>query len=181
LTAFRRARPPLPATVGNPMPIDAITTGSNPMTHFLNSRRAKLLGTLGASAAAVFFAVGAAAATPRIDEKQLLDVGFKVLVAKTTVQEEWVRTLPPGQIRPMQRTGKKFFIYPDAPGNRIYVGGPKEYEAYVRLHPESRADAQEAAQKGSAYRLKSDEAMQQATARDLSDPFLGASWADLGW
>ena len=33
----------------------------------------------------------------------------------------------------------------------------------------------------SAYRAKQDDAMRKATARDLSDPFLGASWADLGW
>jgi hypothetical protein len=68
-----------------------------------------------------------------------------------------------------------------APRNQIYVGGPKEYEAYVQLHPESRVDPQAAATKGSAYRAKQDDAMREATARDLSDPFLGVSWADLGW
>jgi len=151
------------------------------MMRFLNSRRAKLLGVLGSSAMTVFVAVSAAAATPHIDERQLLDVGFKVLVATTTVQQDWVRSLPPGQIRPMQRTGKKFFVYPDGSRNQIYVGGPKEYEAYVQLHPESKAGTQEAAKKASAYRQKQDDAMRKATARDLSDPFLGASWADLGW
>ncbi len=149
---------------------------------FLNARRAKLLKFLGALAVTVFVAAGAAAASPPIDENQLLDLGFKVLVATTKVQQDWVRGLPPGKIRPMQRTGKKFFIYPDAPRNQIYVGGPKEYEAYVQLHPEHRAtSAQQAAQEASAYRLKQDDAMRKATARDLSDPYLGASWADLGW
>ena len=82
----------------------------------------------------------------------------------------------------MQRTGKKFFIYPDASRNQIYVGGPKEYEAFVQLHPEKRtADAQQAAKEAIAYRGKQDDTMRKATARDLSDPFLGASWADLGW
>ncbi len=82
----------------------------------------------------------------------------------------------------MQRTGKKYLIYPDAFRNQIYVGGPKEYEAYVRLHPEHRAaGAQQAAKEASAYRSKQDDTMRKATARDLSDPFLGASWADLGW
>ena len=73
-----------------------------------------------------------AAAAPRIEERELLELGFKVLVAKTDVQEKWVRNLPPGQIRPMQRTGKKYFIYPDAPNKQIYVGGPNEYEAYLQ-------------------------------------------------
>jgi putative AlgH/UPF0301 family transcriptional regulator len=111
-----------------------------------------------------------------------LDAGFKVLVAKTKVQEEWVGKLPPGKIRPMQRNGKKYFIYPDPSRNQIYVGGPKEYEAYVQLHPQDRvADARQAEIAASAYRMKQADAMEKATARDLSDPFLGVSWADLGW
>jgi hypothetical protein len=81
----------------------------------------------------------------------------------------------------MQRNGKKFFIYPDASRNQIYVGGPKEYGAYQQLHPESKLAAREAAKQGNAYRLKQDDVMKKATARDLSDPFLGAEWVDLGW
>jgi hypothetical protein len=143
------------------------------------ARLAMILASIGA---AVALAPGAAAAPPPVDDKQLLDAGFKVLVATTKVQEDWVRGLPPGKIRPMQRTGKKLFIYPDAANHQIYVGGPKEYDAYVQLHPEHRAaGAQQAAREASAYRGKQDNAMRNATARDLSDPFLGASWADLGW
>jgi hypothetical protein len=136
---------------------------------------------LGALALPVFIAGAAAAATPPIDEKELLAVGFKVLVAKTTVQEEWIKTCTPGQIRPMQRTGKKYFIYPDAGRNQIYVGGPEEYAAYQQLHPDSRLATQEAAEKGRAYRSKQDEVMKKATARDLSDPYYGIDWSDLGW
>jgi hypothetical protein len=104
------------------------------------------------------------------------------MVASTTVQKEWVQSLPPGQIRHMQRNGKKFFIYPDAPNNQIYVGGPQEYQAIERLHPEIRIDqvAKEAADMASYN--KQDKNMETATTRDLSDPFLGASWNDLlGW
>ena len=105
-----------------------------------------------------------------------------MLVATTKVQEEWVRKLPAGKIRPMQRTGKKYFIYPDSSRNRVFVGGPTEYETYVQLHPENRvADAGKAQIAASEYRTKQADAMQKATARDLSNPFLGASWADLGW
>ena len=151
------------------------------MKHFVNTRPAKLLKVCGALAVLVFVAGGSFAATPRIDEGRLLELGFKVLVATTKVQQDWVRSLPAGQIRPMQRTGKKFFIYPDAPRNQIYVGGPVEYEAYRKVHPEGQQNAQDAATKERAYRAKQDAAMREATARDLSDPFLGASWADLGW
>jgi hypothetical protein len=148
------------------------------MKLFLNPLRAIVAVALAVS---MFVAGGAAAAPPRVEENELLASGFKVLVATTSVQKEWVQRLPAGQIRPMQRTGKKFFIYPDAARNQIYIGGPKEYEAYHQLHPDSKLATQEAAQKGSAYRQKQDDVMRKATARDLTDPFLGADWVDLGW
>jgi hypothetical protein len=149
------------------------------MKHVPDWRLAKWISLM----ATIVIAAGAGAAPPPpIDEKQLLDAGFKVLVATTKVQEDWVRGLPPGKIRPMQRTGKKLFIFPDAARKQVYVGGPKEYDAYVQLHPEHRAAGpQQAARETSAYRGKQDDVMRSATARDLSDPFLGASWADLGW
>ncbi len=68
-----------------------------------------------------------------------------------------------------------------APGSQIYVGGSAEYEAYQELHPEGQQSAQNATTKARAYRGKQDAAMRKATARDLSDPFPGARWADLGW
>ena len=154
------------------------------MKGFLNSRRKNLLNVLGALAVSVFVAGGAAAATPSIDESELLSLGFKVLVATTTAQQDWVKRMAPGQIRAMQRTGKKYFIYPDAPRNQVYVGGPKEYDAYKQLHPDSKLAGQDAAKQASEYRAKQDTAMQKATARDLSDPYywtFTATWADLGW
>ena len=119
--------------------------------------------------ATVVIAAGAGAAPP-IDEKQLLDAGFKVLVATNKVQEDWVRGLAPGKIRAMQRTGKKYFIYPDAAKNQIFVGGPKEYQAYVQLHPEHRvANAEQAAKEASAYRGKQDKVTREATAIAVID------------
>jgi hypothetical protein len=151
------------------------------MKHCSNSRRTKLLRRSSAFAMSAFIALWAFAAAPRVDESQLSGVGFKVLVATNKVQEEWVKSLEPGRIRPMQRNGKKYFIYPDAPRNQIYIGGPNEYAAYQELHPESQVDPKDAANKANAYRYKQDDAMRKASARDLSNPFLGASWSDLGW
>jgi hypothetical protein len=136
---------------------------------------------LSALTVSMFVAGGAVAAPPTIDESELLSSGFKVLVAKTSAQGEWVKRLPPGEIRPVQRTGKKFFIYPDAARNQIYVGGPREYEAYRQLHPDSTLATREAVKKGTEYRSKSDEVTRKATAHDLTDPFLGADWVDFGW
>jgi len=149
------------------------------MMQYLSARRTKLQRVLCVLAASVF-AAGLASAAPSPappDEKELLGLGFKVLVAETKVQKDWVRTLQPGKIRAMQRNGKKYFIYPDAARNQIFVGGPKENEAYLQLHPATtKPGAQEAATR--EYRLKQDKVMREATARDYSDPFLGASWSD---
>jgi hypothetical protein len=151
------------------------------MPPFLDRRRPmRVLALAGILLATV---AGARAAPPPIDENEHLQSGFKVLAATTKVQQDWVRGLPAGKIRAMQRTGKKYFIYPDAAKNQIYVGGPQEYETYVQLHPEHRAaSASKAARETEAYRGKQNDTMQKATARDLTDPFLGASWNDLlGW
>ena len=154
------------------------------MKRLSNFRWANLRNAVVALAVSVFVAGGAAAATPPVDESELLSLGFKVLVATTPAQQDWVKRMAPGQIRAMQRTGKKYFIYPDAPRNQIYVGGPKEYEAYQQLHPDSKLAGQDGAKQASEYRAKQDAAMKKSTARDLSDPYYWtntATWADLGW
>lgn len=147
----------------------------------VNVRVARLFKAFCALAAAAIFAGHAVAGAPSVNESELLNLGFKVLVATTKAQQDWVRGLVPGKIRPMQRTGKKFFIYPDASKGQVYVGGPAEYDAYRKLHPEGQSTVQGDAAKASAYRNKQDATMRAATAHDLSDPFLGVSWADLGW
>jgi uncharacterized protein YdaT len=142
-----------------------------------------LVIVLVALAASVLITGSAAAATPTEVQNELLGLGFKVLVATTKAQEDWIKRMAPGQIRAMQRTGKKYFIYPDAAGNQIYVGGPKEYDAYKQLHPDSKLAGQEGAKQASEYRANQDAAMQKSTARALSDPYywaFTATWADFG-
>ena len=152
------------------------------MNRLVTLRRTKLLIVPFALAALLVTNV-AVAATPGDPGTELLDLGFKVLVATTPAQKDWVKRMAPGQIRAMQRTGKKYFIYPDAARNQIYVGGPKEYDAYKQLHPDSKLAGQGGAQQASEYRAKQDAAMQKSTARDLSNPYYGvftATWADFG-
>jgi hypothetical protein len=151
------------------------------MKRLWNSRRAQWINAMAALALSVFVAHGAGAAAPPIDEGELTSAGFKVLVATTSAQKDWVKRMAPGQIRAMQRNGKKFFLYPDASRDQVYVGGPNEYEAYRQLHPETKLAGQDSAKKAAQYRAKQDDAMKKATARDLSDPYYGLSWPDLGW
>lgn len=157
------------------------------MNQLLNFQRENLLVLLLALATS---ALGpgnvAVAATPPVDGNELSSLGFKVLVATTPAQKDWVQRLAPGQIRAMQRTGKKFFIYPDAKNNQVYVGGPKEYDAYKELHPDSQLAGAGGAKQAADYRAKQDAAMKKSTARDLSDPYYWVNtatvtWTDLGW
>ena len=168
------------------MPIQTVPTNrcfTSASARPSNSRHASRLRLLGTFALSLFVAgaVIAAAAPPHLDENDLLTAGFKVLVPTTKAQADWVQRLAPGEIRPVQRTGKKFYIGPDASRKQIYVGGPREYEAYLQLHPDTKLYGQDAAKNAAAYRSKQNEKMQKATARDASNPFLGATWNDLGW
>jgi hypothetical protein len=129
------------------------------------------------------FAVGCATTppAPSIDEGELASLGFKQMVASTTAQKEWIQTLPAGKIRAMQRNGKKYFIYPDSAKNQIYIGGPEQYAAYQARHPGTTTGVDETAARVRNEQMKSDQSMEKATARDLSDPFLGADWYGFVW
>ena len=151
------------------------------MKQLSTSRFARWPMVLTAWVMSVCVATGAAAATSAVNESELLGLGFTVLVATTPTQEDWVQRLPQGKVKPMQRNGKKYFIFRDPSRTQIYVGGPKEYQAYQKLHPESQPGTEEAAKKGSAARAKQNTVMQESTARDLTNPWLGVGWSDLIW
>src|SRR5262249_7003412 len=116
------------------------------------------------------------------DRSQLLAAGFKVVPATTVQQQEHLRSLPPGQVTAWQRTGKLFFVYPDASRNQLYVGTQKEYEAFRRLAPgKSSTLAEQAAADMAAYN-KQDDAMRRAAGRDSADPYsFWERFDNLGW
>ena len=66
-------------------------------------------------------------------ESMLVASGFKTITPKTTAQQQKLQKLPPGKIAMIQKAGKTYYVYPDAPNNQAYVGGPKEYQAYQQL------------------------------------------------
>lgn len=66
-------------------------------------------------------------------ESLLSAAGFKTVQASTATQLQHLPTLPQGQVTMVTQTGKNWFVYPDLPRNRIYVGTEKEYQAYLRL------------------------------------------------
>lgn len=161
----------------------------NAVIHSGLSRREYLLGMLCAwalLAIASGCATTAPAAAPPPDENALSAAGFKVIVATTPKQQEHLQSLTPGKLSAMERNNVPYYVYPDAGRNRIYVGTQKEYQAYLKLHPDGNVNvasaltAQQAADQASY--MKQDEAMRKADKRDLSDPFwFWPSFAALVW
>jgi len=157
----------------------------HPMNRSWTSRPASVPGLLGAFA--LTLVLGCASppqSPPPPDESALVAAGFKVVVAKTPEQQAHVRDLSPGKLTEMQRTGVHYFVYPDAARQQIYVGTPKEYEAYLRLRPGASIGAALAKQQASdlASYNKQDDAMRMYTTRDLADPYyFWDSFDGLGW
>ena len=113
------------------------------------------------------------------DESLLVAAGFKTVVASTDQQLQNLPTLPPGQVTVVTQTGTNWFVYPDLPKNRVYVGTQKQYQAYLRLRAQNNLPA---ADPLAAY-YKQDAAMNAATARDASIPAweYWPGFNSLGW
>jgi len=122
------------------------------------------------------FAFGCAApgpsAPPPPDTSKLLAAGFKIIPATTQTQMEQLQALPPGRLTEWQKTGKKFFVYPDVAGRQLYAGRPQDYEAYVRLVPGGGVPslAQQSKADMASYN-KQDSGMELLTKRDKDDPY----------
>jgi hypothetical protein len=84
---------------------------------------------------------GSAVAAPNADSL-LLSAGFKAKVATTVKQRQELKTLPEGRVSPVTQNGKKFYVYPDASRNQLYVGKEPEYQAYRKLAAKARGSAE---------------------------------------
>ena len=152
--------------------------------NFLNStsRRSFLTITAVLTATALIGCAATPPSPPPPNESQLLAAGFKVIAAKTVQQQEHLQALPQDALTEWQRNGKHFFVYPDVAKKRLYVGTPKEYEAYRRIVPATGPTlAQQHAADMASYE-KQDAGMQFNTNRDLADPYyFWDSFDGLGW
>jgi hypothetical protein len=82
--------------------------------------------------AVLTFAVSCASTQTAVENKEsmLVAAGFKTVTPKNPTQQQKLQNLPPGKIAMIQKSGKTFYVYPDAAHNQAYVGGPQEYQAY---------------------------------------------------
>src|SRR6266478_9105597 len=71
-------------------------------------------------------------------ESMLVASGFKTITPKTAAQQQKLQQLQSGRIAMIKKSGKTYYVYPDAPNNQAYVGGPAEYQAYQQLRATNR-------------------------------------------
>jgi len=142
--------------------------------------RTNILGIASAIlvAAMCYGCASSPAAPPPFSTDKLLAAGFKLVDARTQIQQERLATLPQGRVSQIQFTGKSYFVYPDVAKNQLYIGTQKEYDAYRVLVPSTGATSlaqQHAADM--AYYNKVDDRMRINTNNDLTDPW--SLWGDV--
>ena len=121
------------------------------------------------------------------NESLLSDAGFKTIAAVTPEQKRHLESLPADQVTAVQLTGKHYHVYPDVRKSQLYVGTPKEYQAYLALRtrnglPNSPPQDLDTARLN-RYMATQDQKMANINTQDASIP----SWAiwgpfgELGW
>jgi hypothetical protein len=71
-------------------------------------------------------------------ESMLAASGFRVISPKTAAQQQKLQKLPPGKVTMIQKRRKTYYIFPDPAHNQAYVGGPREYQAYLQLRADKK-------------------------------------------
>jgi hypothetical protein len=79
-------------------------------------------------------ALATGCATTSTSRTDLLSAaGFQVATADTPQQQELLRSLPTGRLSLVTWEGETFYVQPDAPNNRAWVGRPREFQTYQQL------------------------------------------------
>ena len=83
--------------------------------------------------AGVLIALASGCASTRQTEDLLSAAGFKARPATNAVQQAQLKSLPAHKVSTIEKGGKKYYVYPDAAKNVIYVGDSAQYEQYQKL------------------------------------------------
>jgi hypothetical protein len=65
-------------------------------------------------------------------EPLLAKSGFKTIAVTTPKQQQAVSKLPQGTVSAVKYQGKRYYVYPTATNDKIYVGKQKHLDAYNR-------------------------------------------------
>ena len=66
-------------------------------------------------------------------ENMLVTAGFKSVKPKNDTQQQKLQNLPQDKVVQIQKSGRTYYVFPDAARNQAFVGGPSEFEAYKQL------------------------------------------------
>lgn len=66
-------------------------------------------------------------------ENVAVAAGFKVITPTKPDQQALLRKLPADKVTRINHAGKTYYVLPDLQHNRAYVGGPRQYQAYLQL------------------------------------------------
>jgi hypothetical protein len=106
-----------------------------------------LFSSIAAGCAALLVNCASTQTAAQNRENMLVASGFKLITPKTAAQKQKLQNLPVGTVTMIQKGKKKYYIFPDPAHNQAYVGGPKEYQAYLQLRADkklAREDLQDA-------------------------------------
>jgi ABC-type Fe3+-hydroxamate transport system substrate-binding protein len=94
------------------------------------------LSFIGGAFALLLLAAGCAsnqpAQTAQSEPDMLIASGFMVRTPNSTQQTK-LQSLTAGQISVVQTSRRTLYVYPDWPNNRVLIGGPAQYQAYLIL------------------------------------------------
>ena len=91
-------------------------------------------------------ALGCASSTPTANQQNMLmAAGFTVITPKDAAQQQKLQSLPPGQLAVINKGGQTYYVFPDAPNNRAFVGGPDQYQALVNYRQSQHLAAEQLA------------------------------------
>ena len=103
----------------------------------MKATRSSLTNTLSLIACTIFatvlFALGSGCASTRQTEDLLTAAGFKPRPATTAAQQTQLKSLSARKVSTIEKGGKKYYVYPDAAKNIVYVGDSAQYEQYQKL------------------------------------------------
>ena len=83
--------------------------------------------------AAALLGIVSGCATTMQTEDALTASGFRARAAVTVEQQAQLKSLPARKVSSVQKDGKKYYVYPDAARNVVYIGQSAEYERYQKI------------------------------------------------
>jgi hypothetical protein len=104
----------------------------------------RLLDPMKVLAALALVALAVGCATQQ-QEKLLSEAGFRTSSISTPEGQKHLKTLTPDKVTSVQRSGKVYYIFPDAAHNRLYIGDQTQYQKYRQLRSQQKLAEEEIA------------------------------------